>query len=109
MPNQLGDLSPDPNAKNYLIVQNNVVINLVEWDGDVNTWQPPADSIQLVAETTKTLVWLPNADFTDFVLTEQIGNGSIGYTWDGEFLTTNQPKPIMPVKEQPISEGTQTL
>ena len=79
--------------QNYLIIQNNVVTNIVLWDGDTNIWQPPADSIALVQATTPTMVWVSNEEHTVFTLTEQIGGSQIGFTWDGTVLTTNQPKP----------------
>ena len=90
-------------VQNYLIVENNVVTNNVLWDGNPNTWQPPLDSIQLVQSTTPALVWVLNADQTDYVLGEQIGVGQIGFTWNGSILTTNQQKP------QPVTDGTQNL
>ena len=83
-------------TQNYLIVEANIVTNNVVWDGDVNTWTPPADSIQLIQATTPAMVWELNADKTDYVLTEQVGAGDIGFTWDGTVLTTNQPKPSIP-------------
>jgi hypothetical protein len=79
--------------KNYLIIENNVVTNTVVWDGNPNTWQPPIDSIQLVLETTGAMLWVLNTERTEFVLEEQLGAGSIGFTWDGSVLTTNEPKP----------------
>jgi hypothetical protein len=53
------------------------------------------------------MVWEPNADNTDYVLTEQIGQGQIGFTWDKSVLTTNEPKPE--IIAQPITTGMQTL
>jgi hypothetical protein len=40
------------------------------------------------------------------VLSEVIGAGQIGFTWDGSVVITNEPQP-KPIK-QPISTGTQT-
>ena len=74
----------------------NVVENVCLWDGDVNTWTPPADILMLIQATTPAMVWQPvivDGKITDYVLAEQIGAGSIGFTWDGTVLTTNQPKP----------------
>jgi len=93
-------------TQNYLIIENNVVTNLCLWDGDTNTWMPPTDSVQLVASTTPAIIWVLNADKTDFVLQEMMGLGSIGYTWDGTTLTTNEPKPELP--PQPVTTGTVT-
>ena len=83
-------------TQNYLIVEANIVTNNVVWDGDVNTWTPPTDSIQLIQATTPAMVWELNADKTDYVLTEQVGAGDIGFTWDGTVCITNQPKPTIP-------------
>lgn len=93
-------------VQNYLLVENNIVTNSVIWDGDTNTWIPPADSIQLIQSTTPALTWELNAEKTDYVLVESIGSGTIGFTWDGSILTTNKPKPEI---VQPVTSGTQTL
>jgi hypothetical protein len=91
----------------YLIIENNVVNNAVLWDGDVNTWQPPQGSIQLVQKTTPALVWKLNDLIPpSYVLTEVIGAGDIGFTWDGTVLTTNEPQPT--IKTQPTTVGTTT-
>ena len=36
--------------QNYLQIQNNVVTNIIEWDGDTQTWTPPEDAIMKVKE-----------------------------------------------------------
>lgn len=95
-------------TQNYLIIENNVVTNNVVWDGNTETWQPPAGSIQLIDATTPALVWILNADKSDWVLNEQMGAGDIGFTWNGSVLTTNEPKPEPP-KPQPVADGLQTL
>ena len=79
--------------QNYLIIESNVVTNNVVWDGNPDTWQPPANSIQLVDATTPAMVWRVNSENTDYVLEEQLGAGDIGFTWDGTVCTTNEPKP----------------
>ena len=84
----------------------NVVENICVWDGDTNTWQPPADTTMLIQSTTPAMVWEINSDKTDYVLVEQMGVGAIGFTWDGAVVTTNEPKPI--ILDQPITTGTQT-
>lgn len=100
-------------AQNYLIIESNVVTNEVVWDGNPQTWQPPVGSIQLIDATTPARIWQPVAvegKITDWVLEEQLGVGTIGFTWDGNVLTTNEPKPeIPPEPVQPTTEGTQTL
>lgn len=94
-------------TQNYLMVQENVVTNVVVWDGNMQTWQPPQDATMLVQTTTPTKVWRLNAEKTAYVLTDSVGNADIGFTWDGTVATTNQPQPEPPV--QPASQGTQTL
>lgn len=101
-------------TQNYLIIENNVVTNNIVWDGNANTWTPPTDSIQLIQATTPAMVWeavIVDKKITDFVLTEKLGQGGIGYTWDGTVLTTNQPKPEIRDRDtaQPTTQGTQTL
>jgi len=91
-------------TQNYLLVENNVVTNLVVWDGDVNTWTPPLDATMLVQATTPAVVWGLNTEKTDYVLIEIVGEGAIGFTWNGTTLTTNQPKPNPVV--QPQTTGT---
>jgi hypothetical protein len=88
----------------YLQVENNVVNNSVMWDGDTNTWQPPADATMLVQETTPAMVWEYQSSTKTYVLTEVVGAGQIGFTWDGLVLTTNEPQPI--IKTQPTTVGT---
>lgn len=94
-------------TQNYFIVESNVVVNCVVWDGDTTQWTPPAGSIPLVAATTPAMVWELNTDKTAYVLVQQIGAGAIGFTWDGSVLTTDQPQPPAP-KPQPTTTGTQT-
>lgn len=87
----------------------NVCDNVCVWDGNTNTWQPPTGYTMLVQETTPAMVW--GWDGSDFVLVEEIGQGQIGFTWDGNALITNQPLPksISELSNQPTSTGTQTL
>jgi hypothetical protein len=92
--------------QNYLIIEDNVVTNLVVWDGG-SDWTPPVNSIQLIASDTNAKVWQLNADKTDYELVEQQGIGGIGYAWDGSVLITNKPKPTIPV--QPTTSGTTTI
>lgn len=92
-------------TQNYLMVQENVVTNVVVWDGNSQTWQPPFDATMLIQATTPTKIW----DLVDsqYVLVDSVGDASIGFTWNGSVATTNEPKPEIPV--QPSSSGTQTL
>lgn len=89
--------------QNYLIIESNVVVNLVVWNGDTTIWTPPSGSIALVQSTTPAMVWQPvivDSKITDYVLGETVGVANIGFTWDGTYCTTNQPKPAIPV--QPV-------
>lgn len=80
-------------TQDYLIIQNNVVTNLVVWNGDTSQWTPPQGSIALVLSTTPSKIWQLNADKTDYVLTDTVGDGAIGFTWDGTYCITDQSKP----------------
>jgi len=86
--------------QNYLMINpSNVVDNVVTWDGNPDTWQPPSDYLMLVQATTPALVWVAvkvDNKITDYVLEEIVGQGGIGFTWNGTVLTTNQPKPPIP-------------
>lgn len=108
-------------AQNYVIIESNVVTNVVVWDGDTSIWTPPAGSIALVQATTPAMVWVgvreeimpptvPPTYTTVYTLQEQMGQGEIGFTWDGTVLTTNepQPQPPTPAQDQPATTGTQT-
>ena len=99
-------------TQNYLMVNQstNVVDNVCVWDGDVNTWQPPENTLMLVQADTQALVWELNTDKTDYVLVEVLGQGQIGFIWNSttQVLTTNQPKPeILTPANQPVTTGTQ--
>ena len=96
-------------TQNYLIIEQNVVVNIVVWDGDTSIWTPPQGSIALVQSTTPAMVWQPiivDGKITDYVLVEQLGAGLIGFIWDGTVVTTNEPQPTVPT--QPTTTGTQT-
>ena len=97
--------------QNYLMIQENIVTNIVVWDGNSQTWQPPSDATMLVKDTTPTKVW--SLVDSEFVLINSIGDVDIGFIWDGSVATTNQTKPILPetvvADNQPTSSGTQTL
>lgn len=80
-------------TQNYLVIQQNVVTNIVVWDGNTQTWQPPQGVTTLVEATTPTKIWKLNSEKTEFVLTESVNDASIGFTWDGTYCVTNEPKP----------------
>jgi len=94
-------------TQNYLIIEQNIVTNIVVWDGDTTQWTPPQGSIALVQATTPAKVWTYDKASNTYVLTEQLGFGDIGFTWDGSVLTTNEPQPAPP-KDQPVASGTTT-
>jgi hypothetical protein len=81
--------------QNYLIIENNVVTNLVVWNGDTNIWTPPAGSIALVQATTPAMIWVFDYTTIPYTATFEavIGAGEIGFTWDGTVLITNDPQP----------------
>ena len=93
-------------TKNYLMIQENVVTNICVWDGNTAAWQPPQDATMLEQATTPTKIWGLNQDGTEYVLTDSMGDADIGFTWDGTYCATNQPKPPIPQPE-PTSEPTQ--
>ena len=88
-------------TKNYLIIQENVVTNVCLWDGNTQTWQPPQNATMLVQETTPTKIWELSSELKDYVLVESIGHADIGFTWDGTFAVTNEPKPEKPTPPKP--------
>ena len=84
--------------QNYLIVNQatNTVENTCVWDGNTQTWSPPANSLALVQATTPAVIWVGNEELNDTELQEQLGQGGVGFTWDGTKCITNQPKPLIP-------------
>jgi hypothetical protein len=84
-------------TQDYLMVNEstNIVDNCVVWDGNSDTWQPPAGYLMLVDLQTPALDWDLNADKTDWILVEKLGAGTVGFTWNTttQILTTNKPKP----------------
>lgn len=96
-------------TQNYLMINQstNTIDNICLWDGNPNTWQPPAEYLMLVQATTMALVWVWDAAIKDYVLGQQMGQGQIGFVWNGAECVTNEPKPEKPV--QPQVSGAQTL
>lgn len=93
--------------QNYCMVniETNICDNICVWDGNPDTWTPPAHYLMLIQTETLAKVWVwENAAW---VLQEQLGAGSVGFTWDGTVLTTNEPLPAPLV--QPTVAGAQTL
>ena len=88
-------------TQNYLIIESGVVTNIVMWDGNTTTWTPPTGSIQLVQATTPAKVWeevlvtIDNKPTFEWQLVEKLNaQDTVGFTWDGTILNTNQPKPM---------------
>lgn len=97
-------------VQNYCMINEatNVCDNVCLWDGDPQTWTPPAGYLMLAQATTLARVWQLNEEKTEYVLVTVEGAGQIGFTWDGTFLTTNEPQPAPPAP-QPVVDGAQTI
>lgn len=61
----------------------------------------------LVQAATPAKVWEYDSVAKTWSLGVQVGAGQIGFTWDGTYLTTNEPQPVTPT--QPATTGAQTL
>jgi hypothetical protein len=83
--------------QNYCMVNSvtNVCDNVCVWDGNPQTWTPPANYLMLVQETTPAKIWQLVGNAYELVIS--VGYGGIGFTWDGTYLTTNQPQPQPPM------------
>lgn len=81
--------------KNYCIVNQSSGIceNIVLWDGRIETWTPPDGYLALERDKVPVKKWFWKTDIKDWVLETAMGEGSIGFTWDGDHLHTNEPKP----------------
>lgn len=101
--------------ENYLMINKttNVVENVSIWDGNPQTWVPPENTLMLAQATTPAKVWVFVTSIDDYELQTTIGEGQIGFSWDGVECITNEPKPEKPEPkpeaEQPNTSGTQTL
>jgi hypothetical protein len=100
-------------SQNYCMVNEttNVCENVVMWDGNPETWTPPSGSLMLIQATTSSKVWGYDAGNNVWSLVAGVGGGQIGFTWDGLYLTTNEPEPAPTVAapNQPNITGAQTL
>ena len=69
-------------TQNYCLVDQatNICDNVVVWDGNPDTWQPPADHLTLIQATTPAKVWY----------------------WNGTYLITNEPQPA-PISTIPVT------
>ena len=86
----------------------NVCDNVCVWDGNPDTWTPPSDQLMLVQATTPAKVWEWDGATETWVLGVEVGEGQIGFTWDGTYLITDQTQPTIALT-QPTTVGAQTL
>lgn len=82
----------------YLIVDTatNVAIDCILWDGTPENWTPPEGKIAVRQDTTYARMWEYNPTTDVVELTPFLGAGQIGFSWDGEMFTTDQPEPPHP-------------
>jgi len=76
----------------------NICDNVCVWDGNTNTWTPPPEYLMLVQSTTPAKVWQLDSDTKTWNLVVVVGDGTVGFTWDGTYLNTNQPEPPPPTQ-----------
>lgn len=98
-------------TKNYCLIdkQTNVCENVVIWDGDTSKWAPADNYLCIPQNEIPTKTWKYDGtvkDFVEIIIENDVG--APGYTWDGTYLIQQKPE-VLPEKEQPITEGTQTL
>lgn len=94
-------------VQNYCTVNQttNVCDNVVIWDGDVNTWSPPSGYTMLQQDAVPAKNWQLNPETKVWEMAV-VGVGGMGYTWDGTYLTTNEPQP-RPQQAQPQQQGAE--
>jgi hypothetical protein len=69
-------------VNSWAMIQDSVVVNVCLWDGDTNTWQPPAEYLmELIPEGI---------------------NAGIGWSWDGTNFVA-PPTPYNPALDVPGS------
>jgi hypothetical protein len=73
--------------------ETNICENVCLWDGNPTTWAPPANYLMLVQADTPAKNWVADSSEPPVYTLEVSGVGNIGYTWDGTYLTTNEPNP----------------
>jgi hypothetical protein len=81
-------------VENYLMInkQTNLVDNLVMWDGNVNSWNPPSEYLMLPVATTMAYDWFWSDVLQDWELQENMGGANIGDTWNGSACITSATK-----------------
>jgi hypothetical protein len=92
--------------QNYIVIEDNEVTNIVVWDGDASNWQPTLNSLLMPQSTTPAMLWVLNPSTGIYGLVQSTGSADIGFTWDGEVATTNQPQPPDEVKPESIPVTT---
>jgi len=70
------------------------VENIVEWDGNINVWQPPETHEAVTTDDKPTIDWVWNPDINDYEQVETVGNVQFGEVWDGvKFVEVDKPEP----------------
>jgi hypothetical protein len=70
------------------------VENIVEWDGNTATWQPPETHEAIYTEDKPTIDWVWNPEINDYEQVETVGNVQFGELWDGvKFVEVDKPEP----------------
>lgn len=70
------------------------VDNIVEWDGNLETWQPPETHEAIFTADKVTIDWVWNADLNGYEQVQTVGNVRFGETWDGtKFVEVDKPEP----------------
>ena len=89
---------------NYALVnkQTKLVDNIVEWDGDLETWQPPKTHEAIFTADKVTIGWVWNPETNDYEQVQTVGNVHFGETWDGtKFFKVDKPEsPKKPSNEE---------
>lgn len=97
-------------TQNWLMVNEltNVLDNIVLWDGNFENWTPPSGYLMLPENTTLIKNWEWDVASETWILAIT-GSASVGDTWDGTYIITNDPQPTLPPTAQPTVSGAQTL
>ena len=78
--------------KRYIIEQNKIV-NLIDWDGNPETWNPnpPLDFVELEDINSKIYKW--DTESKSWIQHQEKGIADIGWAWDAATKTAIQPLP----------------
>lgn len=81
--------------------QTSKVDNLVEWDGNLETWQPPETHEAIFTADKVTIDWVWNPEINDYEQVQTVGNVQMGETWDGtKFVEVDKPAPPQPETQE---------